>query len=120
MLAARTAVVLIAALAAPAALAQSQTAYDGTSYGTGSGKCSGYKMDVHMNVAADRVDGTFQQEGRPQREFHATANPGGAFKTEAQVGGGGTMSVSGTVQPNGGHVLLDGYCRFDIALSRRP
>ena len=107
------------ALAATPALAQTQTTYEGSSYGTGSGKCSSYRMGVNVTVAGDKVDGTFQQEGRPQREFHATANPSGAFKTETQVGGGGTMSVSGTVQPNGGRVLLDGYCRFDTALSRK-
>jgi hypothetical protein len=106
-------------LAAPLALAQTQTTYDGSSYGVGSGKCSSYKMGVHVTVAGDRVDGTFQQEGRTQREFHATAGADGSFKTEAQVGGGGTMSVSGAVRPDGGRVLLDGYCRFDTALARK-
>lgn len=110
---------LIALLAASSAIAQTQASYEGASYGTGSGKCSSYRMGVKVTVAGDRVEGIFQQDGRPQREFHATANPTGAFKTEAQVGGGGTMSVTGTVQPNGGHVLLDGYCRFDTALARK-
>jgi hypothetical protein len=30
------------------------------------------------------------------------------------------MNVSGTVGPNGGRVLLDGYCRFETALARKP
>ena len=107
-------------LAAPFAMAQTQTAYEGSSYGTGSGKCSGYKMGVQVTVAGGRVEGVFQQEGRPQREFHATAGADGSFKTETQVGGGGTMSVSGAVGPNGGRVLLDGYCRFETALARKP
>lgn len=106
----------IAVLAAPA-LAQTQASYEGSSYGSGSGKCTSYRMGVTVTVAGDRIDGIFQQEGRPQREFHATANPSGVFKTEARVGGGGTMSVSGALQPNGGRVLLDGYCRFDTALA---
>ena len=105
-------------LAAPLAIAQTQTAYEGSSSGTGSGKCSGYKMGVHVTLAGDQVDGTFQQEGRTQREFHAKAGADGSFKTEAQVGGGGTMNVSGAVGPNGGRVLLDGYCRFETALAR--
>jgi hypothetical protein len=109
--------VAVVILAPLAAFAQNRTAYEGSSYGTGSGKCSGYRMGVNVTVAGDRIDGIFQQEGRPQREFHAKAEPNGRFKTEAQVGGGGTMSVTGTVQPNGGHVLLDGYCRFDTALA---
>jgi hypothetical protein len=107
-------------LAAPAAFAQGQTSYEGSSYGTGSGKCTSYKMGVNVTVAGDQVDGIFQQEGRPQREFHAKADPSGNFKTEARVGGGGTMSVSGAVRADGGRVLLDGYCRFDTALSRKP
>jgi len=109
---------LFALLASPAAFAQTM-AYEGSSYGTGSGKCSSYRMGVNVTRAGDQVDGIFQQDGRPQREFHAKAAADGSFKTETQVGGGGTMSVSGSVRPNGGTVLLDGYCRFDTALSRK-
>jgi hypothetical protein len=112
--------VVLVLLATPLALAQTVASYEGTAYGTGSGKCSSYRMGVNVTATGDRIDGIFQQDGRPQREFHATADPGGAFKTEARVGGGGTMSVTGTVQPGGGRVLLDGYCRFDTALTRKP
>jgi len=35
------------------------------------------------------------------------------------VGGGGTMAVTGTLRPDGGAVLLNGYCRFDTRLARR-
>lgn len=115
----RTLLVLAVALAPLAALAQDKTVYEGSSYGAGSGKCSSYRMGINVTVAGDQVDGLFQQDGRPQRNFHAKMAPNGSFKTEAQVGGGGTMSVTGTVQPNGGHVLLDGYCRFDTALARK-
>jgi hypothetical protein len=104
-------------LAASATFAQTQASYEGSSYGTGSGKCTSYKMGVTVTAAGDQIDGIFQQDGRPQRDFHATAAQNGAFETEAQVGSGGTMSVTGT--PNGGHVLLDGYCRFDTALARK-
>jgi hypothetical protein len=109
----------LALLATPLALAQTQTTYEGSSYGTGSGKCTGYKMGILVTVAGDRVDGVFQQEGRTQREFHAKAGADGNFKTETQVGGGGTMNVSGAVGSSGGRVLLDGYCRFDTALARK-
>lgn len=107
-------------LATPLALAQTQATYEGSSYGTGSGKCPGYKMGILVTVAGDQVDGVFQQEGRTQRDFHAKAGTDGSFKTEARVGGGGTMSVSGSVGANGGRVLLDGYCRFETALARKP
>jgi hypothetical protein len=112
--------VALTLLAVPLAIAQTQTSYDGSSYGTGSGKCTSYKMGVHVTVAGDQIDGIFQQEGRTPREFHAKAAADGNFKTETQVGGGGTMNVSGTVGPNGGRVLLDGYCRFETALARKP
>ena len=112
-------ILALALLATAPAFAQTQASYEGSSYGQGSGKCGSYRMGVNVTVAGDRIDGIFQQEGRPQREFHATASPSGVFKTEAPVGGGGTMSVSGSLQPNGGRVLLDGYCRFDTPLSRK-
>jgi hypothetical protein len=35
------------------------------------------------------------------------------------VGGRGKMAVSGTLRPDGGAVLLDGYCSFDTKLVRR-
>ena len=118
MIFARTVLVSIA-LSAAAASAQAQTVYEGSSYGTGTGKCNGYKMAVQVAVSGNAVKGTFQQEGRTQRHFEATADPSGAFKANAEVGGGGTMSVNGSVGPNGGSVLLDGYCRFQTMLARR-
>lgn len=116
----RTALALpLVVLSASIAPAQTQTTYEGSSYGTGSGKCSSYRMAVTVTRAGDQVDGIFQQEGRTQREFHAKADAGGRFKTETQVGGGGTMNVSGMVAPDNAAVLLDGYCRFDTKLSRK-
>jgi hypothetical protein len=111
---------ILAALSATASQAQVQTSvYEGTSYGTGSGKCSTYQMSVEVTVTGNDVKGLFQQAGRTQRHFEATRDASGAFKTEAVVGGGGTMAVSGTLRPDGGAVLLNGYCRFDTKLVRR-
>lgn len=111
---------ILAALAATAAQAQAQTSvYEGTSTGSGSGKCSSYQMSVQVTVTGNDVKGLFQQAGRPQRHFEATRDASGAFKTEAVVGGGGTMAVTGTLRPDGGAVLLNGYCRFDTKLARR-
>lgn len=111
------AAVSLAWLAVPAQA--QQMVYEGSSYGTGTGKCSGYRMSVEVAVNGSDVHGKFQQDGRPQRNFEAKADASGAFKTEAVVGGGGTMAVTGNVGPNGGAVLLDGYCRFSAPLARR-
>ncbi|HJQ56874.1 MAG TPA: hypothetical protein VJ890_08200 [Vineibacter sp.] len=104
-----------------AALAQSAT-YTWTGYGSsggvgGSGNCSSYKMKVDVTVNGTDVKGIFQQEGRPQRNFQATANAAGAFKTKAQVQGG-TMNVSGTINATTANVTLDGYCKFSAQLKK--
>ena len=101
-----------------AATAQS-TDYEGLASGSGSGKCSSYRMNVQVAVSGQEIKGLFQQEGRTQRHFEAKLDPSGNFKTDADVGGGGTMHVSGTVRPDGGAVLLNGYCRFETKLIRR-
>ncbi len=118
MILSRIALVSIA-LSGIAVSAQAQTIYEGSSFGSGAGRCNGYKMAVEVAVSGSAVKGTFQQEGRTQRHFEATADPSGAFKASAEVGGGGTMSVNGSLGPNGGSVLLDGYCRFETKLARR-
>jgi hypothetical protein len=113
---------IAAALSAAASQAQAQTQtsdYAGTSYGTGPGKCSSYQMSVEVTVTGNDVKGLFQQAGRTKRHFKATHDASGAFKTQAKVGGGGKMTVIGTLGPDGGVVLLEGYCRFDTKLVRR-
>jgi hypothetical protein len=112
---------IAAALSAAASQAQAQTPdYAGTSYGTGPGKCSSYQMSVEVTVTGDNVKGVFQQAGRTKRHFEATRDASGTFKTQAVVGGRGKMNVTGTLRPDGGVVLLEGYCRFDTKLVRRP
>jgi hypothetical protein len=120
-----------AALCAAASQAQTQTQtqrqtqtptpdYAGVSYGTGPGKCPSYLMSVEVTVTGNDVKGLFQQKDRTKRHFEATRDASGAFKTQAVVGGRGKMTVSGTLRPEGGVVLLEGYCRFDTKLVRRP
>jgi hypothetical protein len=113
-------VVLGTVLALPA-LAQSAS-YTWTGYGRsggvgGSGNCSSYKMKVDVTVNGTDVKGLFQQEGRPQRNFQATADASGNFRTKAQVQGG-TMDVRGTINASTATVLLDGYCKFEAKLKK--
>ena len=115
---------IAAALSAAASQAQAQTQtqtsdYAGISYGTGPDKCSSYQMFVEVTVTGNDVKGVFQQAGRTKRHFKATHDESGAFKTQAVVGGRGKMTVTGTLRPDGGVVLLEGYCRFDTKLVRR-
>lgn len=99
-----------------AALAQT---YVWSGVGSGSGNCTSYKMKIDVKVSGADVKGEFLQEGRTQRNFTAKADATGAFKTTAVVGGGGTMYVSGKVAPDGGTILLDGYCKFGGPLKKQ-
>jgi len=108
------------ALAVPA-LAQSAK-YTWTGYGRsggvgGSSNCGGYQMTIDVTVNGTDIRGLFQQKGRPQRHFEATADAAGNFRTKAQVDGG-TMDVKGTINANTATVLLDGYCKFDAKLKK--
>jgi hypothetical protein len=106
-----------------AGAAQAQTAaYTWSGYGVnvpGSSKCSTYKMTVNVTVDGNTVRGKFQQEGRPERHFEATKDGAGMFKTKAEVGGGGVMDVTGSVNATDSKVILDGYCKFGGALTRK-
>ncbi len=111
----------LATVVAVPALAQSGN-YTWTGYGSsggvgGSGQCSSYKMKIDVTVNGTDVKGLFQQEGRPQRNFQATADARGGFRTKAQVQGG-TMDVRGTINATTATVLLDGYCKFDAKLKK--
>jgi hypothetical protein len=100
-------------------------AYTWTGYGgfgpktAGSTKCPSYKMTVNVTVDGDSVKGVFQQEGRDERNFVATLDKDGTFKTTATVGGGGVMDVTGVIREGESAVLLDGYCRFNARLARK-
>ncbi|QQS12033.1 MAG: hypothetical protein IPK81_21320 [Rhodospirillales bacterium] len=99
-----------------AALAQTYSWYG---YGVGGGNCTSYKMKIDVTVTGTAVKGLFQQDGRPQRNFEATADDGGAFKSTAVVGGGGKMDVTGKTAGDGGTILLDGYCKFGGPLKKQ-
>jgi hypothetical protein len=99
---------------------QARFAWSGTGINvSGSTKCASYKMTIDVTVEGNAVKGEFQQEGRDQRHFEATADANGAFKTKAVVGGGNTMDVTGSVKPGDSKVLLDGYCKFGGPLSKK-
>jgi hypothetical protein len=103
------------------ALAQN-AAYTWTGMGAnvlGSSKCPGYKMTIDVTVEGKVVKGLFLQEGRTQRNFEATLDDKGMFKTTAVVGGGNSMEVTGTIKDGDTKVLLYGYCKFDAKLTRK-
>ncbi|MBS0519019.1 MAG: hypothetical protein JSR90_10020 [Proteobacteria bacterium] len=43
----------------------------------------------------------------------------GAFKTKAEVGGGGSMDVTGAIKDGASQVLLDGYCKSGGPLTKK-
>jgi hypothetical protein len=110
---------VLASLAASLPAEAQQVAYTGTTMGVGTGKCTTYKMDMTVTVDGTAVKGLFLQQGRTERHFEATLGPGGAIKTKAEVGGGGSMDVTGTLNDKQSRVLLDGYCKFDFKLTRK-
>ena len=113
---------LTALVAGGAAFAQAPTVYTWTGYGVnvpGSSKCPTYKMNIEVTVTGKAVKGTFQQEGRDQRHFETTLDKNGKIKTAAMVGGGNMMDVIGEVSDAGGKIKLDGYCKFEGALTKK-
>jgi hypothetical protein len=110
----------MALLVVGAAHAQ-QAGYTWSGTGTnvaGATKCDRYKMKIDLTVNGNVVKGVFQQEGRPERHFEATAAAGGVFKTKAKLDGGTTMDVSGTIKDGANKILLDGYCKFGGPLKK--
>jgi hypothetical protein len=108
-------------LAAPAMAAQSGV-FTWTGYGLnvpGSGKCPTYKMTIDVTVNGTDVQGRFQQEGRPERNFKATLGADMKFKTTAIVGGGNKMDVVGSLKEGASTIMLDGYCLFEGKLTKK-
>ena len=85
----------------------------------GAAKCPTYEMTIDVHVDGANVKGEFQQKGRDPRHFEAKLDAKGVFKTKAQLGGGSTMDVSGTINEKETKVLLDGYCKFDAKLTKK-
>ncbi len=110
---------VLATLAMVGAVQAQPVAYTWSGLGTGSGKCSTYKMTINVTVDGTAVKGLFKQDGREERHFEATAGAGGVFKTKAVVGNGGSMDVTGTIKDGDSKVLLDGYCKFDAKLTKK-
>ena len=86
---------------------------------SGSTKCESYKMTIEVTVDGSAVKGTFHQQGREQREFEATLDGNGSFKTKAKLGGGTTMDVHGVISAKESNILLDGYCKFQGKLTKK-
>jgi hypothetical protein len=108
-----TLVLAVPALAAP-------TVFTWTGYGLnvpGSGKCPIYKMTIDVTVDGANVQGRFQQEGRPERNFKATLGADKKFKTTAVVGGGNKMDVVGSLKEGASTIMLDGSCLFEGKLT---
>ncbi|WP_428674156.1 hypothetical protein [Reyranella sp.] len=115
--------VLAAAVFAGAAYAQQAAVYTWTGPGVnvrGANKCPGYKMTIDVTVQGNDVKGIFQQEGREQRNFATTLAQGGAFKTVAKLGQGNTIDVVGTIKDGDSRIMLDGYCKFEGKLTKKP
>ena len=106
-----------------AGAAQAQpVVYTWTGFGTnvpGSSKCPKYKMTIDVTVDGKNVKGTFQQEGRPQRTFEAMLDENDDIKTTAIVGGGNKMDVVGSVKEGEAKIMLNGYCKFEGALTKK-
>jgi hypothetical protein len=112
----------LALLSATAAAQADPVLYTWTGAGAnaqGATKCPTYKMTINVTVDGTAVKGDFQQQGRDQRHFEAVLDGKGAFKTKAQLGGGSTMAVSGTITDKDQKVLLDGYCKFEGRLTKK-
>src|SRR4249919_3300721 len=110
---------LAALLLAAPALAE-PAIFTWTGYGLnvpGSGKCPTYKMTIDVTVVGTDVQGRFQQEGRPERNFKATLGGDMKFKTTAIVGGGKKMGGVGSGKPGAPTIMLDGYCLFEGKLT---
>jgi hypothetical protein len=108
-------------MAAAPVLAQQAKQYAGSvSSGQnqgGSTRCPTYAMKMDLTVTGSDIKATFQQAGRDERNFVAKAGPDGSFVSEAIVGGGGKMKVTGKVTPAEVTVKLDGYCIFNFKLA---
>src|SRR5437762_8543879 len=117
-MAARTMIVAgaLAALAAAAPTQAQTTAYTWTGMGTSvtdSSRCATYRMTVDVTVSGKTVRGVLHQQGRPERQFEATLDDKGLFKTRVQLADDAKIDVSGTIADKESRVLLDGYCKFE-------
>ena len=117
----RIAVATLAAMVLAGPALAEPAIYSWTGYGLnvpGSGKCPTYKMTIDVTVVGTDVQGRFQQEGRPERNFKATMGADMKFKTTAIVGGGNQMDVVGSLKEGASTIMLDGYCLFEGKLTR--
>ena len=78
--------------------------------GNGQGNCGIYRMHIEFTVDNGRAVGTFQQKGRPLRNFDLPVTDG-KFSGDAKVDGG-TIRVTGNVSGAAPELKLTGYCNF--------
>ena len=118
----KVAAAMVAALFLAGPAVAEPAVFTWTGYGLnvpGSGKCPTYKMTIDVTVVGTDVQGRFQQEGRPERNFKATLAADKSFKTTAIVGGGNKMDVVGSLKEGASTIMLDGYCLFEGPLKKR-
>jgi hypothetical protein len=118
----RVAVTTLAAMSLAGPALAEPVIFTWTGYGLnvpGSGKCPTYKMTIDVTVVGTDVQGRFQQEGRPERNFKATLGADMKFKTTAIVGGGNQMDVVGSLKEGASTIMLDGYCLFEGKLTKK-
>jgi len=103
-------VAMAAMLAGGTAQAQAQKfTWDGLGSGR-EAKCGTYRMHIEYTVQNGRAVGTFQQKGRPVRNFDLPVGADGKFTGQVAVSGG-TMQVAGLVGASP-EIKLTGYCNF--------
>jgi len=59
------------------------------------------------------------KDWRIARHFEATLGAGGVTKAKAQLDGGNSMDVKGTIKDGESRIILDGYCKFDAKLTKK-
>jgi hypothetical protein len=114
--------IAVAALFLGAPASAQPMGYTWTGMGVGgpdSSKCATYKMTIDVKVDGKAVKGVLHQQGRPERQFSATLDDKGLFKTKAELADGGEITVSGTISDKESRVLLEGYCKFEGKLARK-
>ena len=83
-------------------------------YGTnvmGSSKCTGYEMNINVNVENGKVWGDWLQTGRVVRRFSFPLAPDGSFGGQVDLQAS-VMNVRGKISGDSARMDMEGYCIF--------